>query len=184
VLYTQSHSSHAKGLFGFPPQLAKPCMRRATDILHAVWLITNMRQPQLVSLESSHRSCHTLWQPISTPQAVACHNLPQVRCGSSCPTSKQPLNSGKHYSTLQSKGVFSSPFHPKFFGFWPIILQNGTKHHAKFLAKSYPFFILDFGLKRQKKKGQKAFTHLMKNLAFWIESMKILTFCISSLQSS
>jgi hypothetical protein len=47
--------------------------------------------------------------------------------------------------------VFSSPFHPKKFGFSPIILQNRTKHHAKFLAKRYPFSILDFDLKRQKK---------------------------------
>jgi hypothetical protein len=46
--------------------------------------------------------------------------------------------------------VFSSPFHPKNFRFWPIILQNGTKQHAKFLAKRYPFSILDFGLKRPK----------------------------------
>jgi hypothetical protein len=30
-------------------------------------------------------------------------------------------------------------------------LQNETKHYAKFLAKRYPFFILDFGLKRLKK---------------------------------
>jgi hypothetical protein len=30
-------------------------------------------------------------------------------------------------------------------------LQNGTKHHANFLAKRYPFSILDFGLKRLKK---------------------------------
>jgi hypothetical protein len=30
-------------------------------------------------------------------------------------------------------------------------LQNGTKHHAKFLAKRYPFSILNFGLKRKKK---------------------------------
>jgi hypothetical protein len=84
------------------------------------------------------------------------------------------------------KGVFSSPFHPKKFGFWSIILQNGTKHHANFLAKMYPFSILDFGLKRQKK-SQKDLTHLMKILAFWMELntlMKILAFCISSLQSS
>jgi hypothetical protein len=47
--------------------------------------------------------------------------------------------------------VFSSPFHLKKFGFWPIILQNETKHYAKFLAKRYPFSILDFGLKRLKK---------------------------------
>jgi hypothetical protein len=45
-------------------------------------------------------------------------------------------------------------------------LQNGTKHHAKFLAKRHPFSILDFGLKRQKKKSQKTLTHPMKNLAF------------------
>jgi hypothetical protein len=31
-------------------------------------------------------------------------------------------------------------------------LQNRTKHHAKFLAKIYSFSILNFGLKRQKKK--------------------------------
>jgi hypothetical protein len=30
-------------------------------------------------------------------------------------------------------------------------LQNGTKHRAKFLAKRYPFSILDFGLKWAKK---------------------------------
>jgi hypothetical protein len=30
-------------------------------------------------------------------------------------------------------------------------LTNKTKHQAKFLAKRYPFFILDFGLKRKKK---------------------------------
>jgi hypothetical protein len=47
--------------------------------------------------------------------------------------------------------VFNSPFHPKNFGFWPIILQNEIKHHAKFLAKRYPFSILDFSLKRPKK---------------------------------
>jgi hypothetical protein len=42
-------------------------------------------------------------------------------------------------------------FTQKNLGFWPIVLQNGTKHHAKFLTKRYPFSILDFGLKRQKK---------------------------------
>jgi hypothetical protein len=34
-------------------------------------------------------------------------------------------------------------------------LQNRTKHQAKFLAKRYPFSILDFGLKRPKKKAKK-----------------------------
>jgi hypothetical protein len=42
-----------------------------------------------------------------------------------------------------------------FFEFWPIILHNRTKHHAKLWQKRYPFSILDFGLKRQKK-SQKA----------------------------
>jgi hypothetical protein len=46
--------------------------------------------------------------------------------------------------------VFSSPFHPKNFGFWSTILQNGTKHHANFLAKRYQFSILDFGAKKLK----------------------------------
>jgi hypothetical protein len=51
--------------------------------------------------------------------------------------------------------------------FWPTILQNETKQHVKFFTKSYPFFILDFGIKRKKKpKGQKALTHPMKKLAF------------------
>jgi hypothetical protein len=83
--------------------------------------------------------------------------------------------------------VFSSPFYPENFGFWPIILQNGTKHHANFSVKRFPFSILDFGLKKQKKKSQKALTHPMKNLAFWMKlntPMKILAFCISSFQSS
>jgi hypothetical protein len=47
----------------------------------------------------------------------------------------------------------------KNFKFWSIILQNETKHHANFLAKSYSFSILDFGLKRSKKKSQKTLTH-------------------------
>jgi hypothetical protein len=34
-------------------------------------------------------------------------------------------------------------------------LQNETKHHVKFLVKKYPSSILDFGLKRQKKKAKK-----------------------------
>jgi hypothetical protein len=80
-------------------------------------------------------------------------------------------------------GVFSSPFHPKNFRFWSIILQNGTKHRANFLAKRYPFSILDFGLKRLKK-AKKSF---MKNLAFWMElntPIKNLAFYILSFQSS
>jgi hypothetical protein len=53
-------------------------------------------------------------------------------------------------------------------GFDPSFLQNGTKHHTKFLAKKYPFSILDFGLKRQKKKPKnlKTLTHPIKNLTF------------------
>jgi hypothetical protein len=29
-------------------------------------------------------------------------------------------------------------------------LKNKTTHHTKFLATKYPFFILDFGIKRPK----------------------------------
>jgi hypothetical protein len=54
-------------------------------------------------------------------------------------------------SKQTAKGVFSSPFYIKNFGFWSIILQNGTKHHAKFLGKNIhsPFWIL---ASRDKKK--------------------------------
>jgi hypothetical protein len=49
-------------------------------------------------------------------------------------------------------------------------------------------FILDLALRGKKKvKNQKALTHLIKNLAFWMElntPIKILTVCISSFQSS
>jgi hypothetical protein len=48
--------------------------------------------------------------------------------------------------------VFSSPFYPKFFRFWFIILQNETNHHAKFLTKRYPFSILVSGEKKKAKK--------------------------------
>jgi hypothetical protein len=37
-------------------------------------------------------------------------------------------------------------------------LQNGTKHLAKFLTKMYPFSILDFCLKRPKKKSKSPHT--------------------------
>jgi hypothetical protein len=40
------------------------------------------------------------------------------------------------YPKWLTKGVFNSPFTPKNSRFWSIILHNGTKHHAKFLAKS------------------------------------------------
>jgi hypothetical protein len=85
--------------------------------------------------------------------------------------------------------VFSFLFHPKKFGFWPIILQNGTKHHAKFFGKKIS--ILHFGFwpqeAKKKAKRQKALTHPIKNLAFWMElntPIKILAFYISSFQSS
>jgi hypothetical protein len=77
----------------------------------------------------------------------------------------------------------------KKFRFWSIILQNGTKHHAKFLAKRYPFSIFDFGLKRQKKKAKKPKSSHPPHEKFSIldgtkHTMKILAFCISSFQSS
>jgi len=47
-------------------------------------------------------------------------------------------------STFKIKGVFSFHIFTKYFGFWSIILQNRTKHHAKLWKKdSYsPFWIL------------------------------------------
>jgi hypothetical protein len=60
-------------------------------------------------------------------------------------------------------------------------LQNGTKHHAKFLTKRYPFSFGFWPQEAKKKKSQKALTHLMKKLVFWMElnaSIKILAFCI------
>jgi hypothetical protein len=82
--------------------------------------------------------------------------------------------------------VFGSLFHLKNFGFWPIILQNGTKQHAKFLTKRYSFSILDFDLKRQKKKSKSLHSPHEKFsiLDGTKHTMKILTFCISSFQSS
>jgi hypothetical protein len=70
-----------------------------------------------------------------------------------------------------------------------IILQNETKHYAKFLVKRYPFSILDFGLKRQKKKpkSQKALTHPHKKFDILDETKHIhenFGICISSFQSS
>jgi hypothetical protein len=56
-------------------------------------------------------------------------------------------------------GVFSSPFFSKNFRFSPTILQNRTKHHAKFLTKRYSFSILDFGLKRPKKAKKPKSSH-------------------------
>jgi hypothetical protein len=39
---------------------------------------------------------------------------------------------------------------------WSIILHNRTKHHVGFCKKVWLFSILDFGLKRQKKKTKRA----------------------------
>jgi hypothetical protein len=84
-------------------------------------------------------------------------------------------------------------FHPIFFfEFWSIILQNGTKHHANFLAKRYPFSNLDFSLKRSKKKlksphpphekfgilNEIKHTHKNFDILYFIIS-KQLAFCIS-----
>jgi hypothetical protein len=82
--------------------------------------------------------------------------------------------------------VSSSLFHPKKIGFSSIILQNGTKHHAKFLTKRHSFFILDFGLKRQKKKPKSSHPPHKKFgiLVGTNTPMKILAFCISSFQNN
>ena len=81
--------------------------------------------------------------------------------------------------------MFSSYFFPKKFGFWSIILQNRTKHHANFLAKSSysPFWILAL---KNLKWASRDFMRII-NSAFWTElnmTLKILVLCISSLQSS
>jgi hypothetical protein len=98
--------------------------------------------------------------------------------------------------------VFSFSFHSKNFKLWSIILQNETKHHVKFLVKSYLFFILGFQLGfwisrrpgrpirrdgKKKTKKSKSPHPPIKNLAFWMElntPIKILVFCILSFQSS
>jgi hypothetical protein len=59
------------------------------------------------------------------------------------------------FSQKKITAVFSSPFHLKKIRFWPIILQNGTKHHAKILAKRYSFSILDFWPQEAKKRAKK-----------------------------
>jgi hypothetical protein len=55
----------------------------------------------------------------------------------------------------QTKHALSFLFYQKKLWVLVIILQNGTKCHVKFLVKRYSFSILDFGLKRQKKKSKK-----------------------------
>jgi hypothetical protein len=56
----------------------------------------------------------------------------------------------------------------------------------KILAKRYPFSILNFGLKRQKKKPKSSHPHHEKfDILDGINTpMKIFAFCISSFQSS
>jgi hypothetical protein len=53
--------------------------------------------------------------------------------------------------------VFSFPFHPKFFGFWSIILQNRTKHYTKFFGKKVS--ILHFGFWPQEVKKKLKSSH-------------------------
>jgi hypothetical protein len=82
--------------------------------------------------------------------------------------------------------VFSSPFLSKNFGFWSTILQNETKHHAKFLPKKYPFSILDFGLKKPKKTKKPKSSHpphekfgILNGTKHTYENFGILHFIIS-----
>jgi hypothetical protein len=100
-----------------------------------------------------------------------------TRCiSSSTPGRQIPRN------CRQIKVVFSYLFSQKKLDFIPLFCKNKTKHYVKFLAKRYSFFILDFSLKRPKK-SQKALTHPIKNLVFWMElntPIKILAFYISS----
>jgi hypothetical protein len=57
-----------------------------------------------------------------------------------------------------------SHFTEKFLGFGPLFCKIELNTMQIFLAKMYPFSILDFGLTRQKKKAksQKVLAHLMK----------------------
>jgi hypothetical protein len=50
--------------------------------------------------------------------------------------------------------VFSFPFKPKKFGIWPIILQNGTKHHAKFFGKKVSILHFKFWPQETTKKSK------------------------------
>jgi len=72
-----------------------------------------------------------------------------------------------------NQGVFSFLFSKKK-RFWSIILQNETKHYAKFLVKEWLFSILEFGNKKQKKiekESQEALTRTI-NYAFWMEHLE------------
>jgi hypothetical protein len=81
-----------------------------------------------------------------------------------------------------------SHFTQKNLGFGPSFCKMELNIMQNFWQKGIysPFWI--FALRGQKKaKSQKALTHLMENLAFWMKlntSIKILAFCISSFQSS
>jgi hypothetical protein len=57
----------------------------------------------------------------------------------------------EHRNFIGIIGVFSFSFIPKKSRFWSIILHNGIKHYAKFLAKRWLFSILDSSIERQKK---------------------------------
>jgi hypothetical protein len=52
---------------------------------------------------------------------------------------------------MKPRGCLVPLLFQKNLGFGSSFLQNGTKHHANFLAKRWLFSILDFGLKRPKK---------------------------------
>ena len=85
------------------------------------------------------------------------------------------------YPKWLTKGVFNSPFTPKNSRFWSIILHNGTKHHAKFLAKSgYSLFWI-LASRAKKKEPQEAIMRAI-NFAFRI-NLIFLAFSISSFQS-
>jgi len=66
------------------------------------------------------------------------------------------------------KGVFSPHFFSKKFGFWSIILQNGTKYHVNFFGKKVVIFHFGFWLQEAKKNPKMSLKRLHDNNKFCI----------------
>ena len=94
----------------------------------------------------------------------------------------------KQQTKIQQKGLFSSLFSPKNFGFWFIILQNGSKHQCKIFDKKVVILYFGFWSHEAKKHQKEPQEALMRAVTIFLMklnmTLKILVFCISSLQSS